>query len=151
MADCTGTAVPLLKLTATKERCVKAFSEPLTTPDGVAKFVRKAFPCAAQEHFVAIFLDAKNSVLGAQEVSRGGLASTSVDPKVLFAGALLVGATGLIVSHNHPSDNAEPSQQDDAMTDLLVRAARYLSIAIVDHIIVGPTKDYSYREHGRLR
>ena len=134
-ASCTG--VPMLKLYMSLERCTAGErGMKLSTPQAIADFVREHLGCSAREHFMAIYLGPRNNVLGVQEVSIGGIDQAQVDPRVLFAGAVSVGASGMIICHNHPSGDATPSQMDISLTRQLVDGGRLLLVKVVDHLII---------------
>lgn len=84
---------------------------------------------------------AKNRVIGIVEVHRGGLVSSMADPAQVFKPAILANATGIIVAHNHPSGDCEPSGADRDVTEKLRQVGELLDIPVVDHIIVGHTGD----------
>jgi DNA repair protein RadC len=105
---------------------------------------------ADQEHFILLALDTKLAVTGYKIVSWGGMASTVVDPRIVFRSALLLGAASVLVAHNHPSGVAEPSAEDRALTRTLVAAGNVLDLRVQDHVIVGRDV-YSFAQHGELR
>lgn len=102
------------------------------------------------ESFYAIFLDSNNGVKGYIKVSSGGVANVIVDPKIVFCSALKCLATGIIVSHNHPSGVLRPSNDDRVLTQKLSAGAKLLDIRLVDHIIVGSNRYYSFLDKGEL-
>ncbi|MGL5890138.1 MAG: RadC family protein [Bacteroidia bacterium] len=104
----------------------------------------------SHEEFWILYVNGKNEVFRREQVSRGGLTSTVVDPKVLFKKAIQQGASGLILVHNHPSGSSAPSQEDTRLTMRLWQAGRLLDIDIIDHIIIGNTSYYSFADEGRL-
>jgi DNA repair protein RadC len=91
----------------------------------------------AQERFVAMLLDAKKRLISVVTVADGSVNSCAVDPKLLFAAALVGGANSVLVAHNHPSGSSSPSEQDLDLTRALVAAGKLLCLPVVDHIIVG--------------
>jgi DNA repair protein RadC len=97
-----------------------------------------------KEYFVAVFLNNANKVIGWQLVSEGGINCTIVDIRVLFSAALLVGASKIIVAHNHPSGDKKPSVHDIELTKRIVEAGKILNITILDHIIITDMKNYDY-------
>lgn len=109
-------------------------------------------PCEVDvtESFYVIFLDSSNGVKGYVKVSGGGVANVIVDPKIVFCSALKCLASGIIVSHNHPSGVPRPSNEDRVLTQKLSAGAKLLDIRLVDHIIVGLNRYYSFRDHGEL-
>ena len=102
---------------------------------------------ADQEHFIIFSLDSKNQVRGYKIITSGGQNSASPDPKIIFRNALLLGACGIILTHNHPSGDAEPSEEDLGFTKKLEQAGKMIDIDILDHLILGNTKYYSFKEN----
>lgn len=95
-----------------------------------------------RESFKILLLNRSNRVKGVFEVSKGGLNSTVVDPKIVFSVALKTLASGIILCHNHPSGNVKPSNEDIALTKKLKEAGKYLDIDVLDHIIITPDRSY---------
>jgi DNA repair protein RadC len=117
----------------------------------VAGFVNLHYGCRPQEHFLSLFLSSASEIIGVQEISMGSLASTEVDPRVVFAGALASGAPSIIICHNHPSGSIEPSQADVHLTQQLVNGGRLLAIKVLDHVIVGRGGGhFSFAENDRM-
>lgn len=104
----------------------------------------------AEEHFVAIALDAKFRVIAQLEIARGGLTACSLGPSDVFRALLREAAAAAIVVHNHPSGDASPSPQDLEFTARLVEAGQILGLRIVDHIIVGRDGHFSFVDAGLL-
>lgn len=101
-----------------------------------------------REEFVILLLNRANHVLGWFLVSIGGVASTVVDPKVIFSVALKCNASGIILAHNHPSGNLNPSDADLNLTKKLKNAGQILEIQILDHIIITTESYYSFADEG---
>lgn len=89
-----------------------------------------------QEEFKVLLLSRSNTVLGIYNLSKGGIAGTVVDVKLLFAVAIKSKASGFILAHNHPSGNLKPSINDINLTKKIREASKYLDIELIDHIIV---------------
>ena len=126
---------------------------PVTNPDSAADVCRKCFESDMidwREEFIVIALNRANKVLGFYKISSGGVAGTVADPKVIFQFALLCNASRLILSHNHPSGNLEPSRGDRDITEKLVSAGRMLDIEVLDHIIITSEGYRSFSEEGWL-
>ncbi|HOW26020.1 MAG TPA: JAB domain-containing protein [Bacteroidales bacterium] len=102
------------------------------------------------EEFLVLCLNRANHVLGYSRISRGGIAGTVADPKVIFQIALKANATSLILSHNHPSGNPEPSESDKALTKKLVDAGKVLEIHVLDHVIMTSESYFSFADEGIL-
>jgi DNA repair protein RadC len=88
------------------------------------------------EEFKILLLDNQNACLGISHVSTGGINNCLVDPRIVFAIALKAAATQIILAHNHPSGNPNPSKEDIILTQQMVEAGRLLSIKVPDHFIL---------------
>lgn len=95
-----------------------------------------------------LLFDRRNQVIGVHKISEGGIAGTVCDPKLVFSVALKSLASGIILSHNHPSGIPEPSQMDIQLTKRLKEAGKLLEITILDHIIVCEDKHFSFADQG---
>ncbi|MEE9145791.1 MAG: JAB domain-containing protein [Candidatus Tectomicrobia bacterium] len=103
-----------------------------------------------REHFIVLLLDRKNNVTGINTVAIGSLSATVVHPREVFTPAILDKAAAIILAHNHPSGDPAPSPEDKAMTRKLVEAGKILGIQVLDHIIVGDERAYSFADEGCL-
>jgi DNA repair protein RadC len=103
------------------------------------------------EEVVLLCLSQAKKLLGYYKVSSGGIAGTVLDARVVFTTALnCAGTTSIILAHNHPSGNLNPSPQDDNMTRKIADAGELLDITLLDHLIVTSDGYYSYLDEGRL-
>jgi len=98
------------------------------------------------EEFKIILLNTNNRVLGIADISKGGVSGTLIDPKIVFAIALKTNSSKLILSHNHPSGNLNPSNADIAITKKLKEGARLLDIEVCEHIIISNYGYYSFAD-----
>ena len=103
-----------------------------------------------QEHFLVMYLNQSNHVLDVKCISNGGTTHVIADPKIIFKNALSLGATCIVLGHNHPSGNPRPSEDDRLLTKKIVAAGKLLDIAVIDHIIIGNERYYSFRDHGEM-
>lgn len=103
-----------------------------------------------RESFWALYTSRCNEVIAVFKVSTGGVSGTVVDSKVLFSQALLCGASGLIIAHNHPSGNSNPSEQDIRLTKNIVAAGKVLEIAVLDHLILYKDTYMSFADSGYM-
>jgi DNA repair protein RadC len=103
-----------------------------------------------QELVAVAYLNTANKVLGVYVHSIGSISSASVDVRLVLAGALQMGAVGLILCHNHPSGNLKPSDADKTMTKQLIKATSYHNINVLDHIIITKESHFSFAENGLL-
>ena len=102
------------------------------------------------EEFWIILLNTANRVIGKHKLSKGGRAGTVVDVKILFEEVLSYKATSVILTHNHPSGNLKPSDQDRVLTKRISEAGKLLDIKILDHLIFSDTSYYSFSDEGEL-
>lgn len=118
-----------------------------------AKMFRASFEpgeIEMQEYFKVVYLSRSHKALGIHTLSMGGSDATVVDMKILFSGALLAKASGIIVCHNHPSGQLRPSAQDDSLTKRIGECAKMLEIKLLDHIILAADSYYSYSDEGKI-
>jgi DNA repair protein RadC len=102
------------------------------------------------EESAMIILNRANEIIGYSKISSGGTAGTVVDAKVIFTKALLAGGHSIILAHNHPSGNLEPSEQDIKLTKQLVKAGDVLDIRVLDHLILTDKGYYSMSDKGLI-
>jgi len=103
------------------------------------------------EEFWLLLLNRANRVIRKQQISLGGVHGTVADPKIIFKVALEDLASGIIVAHNHPSGNLNPSQQDIDLTKKLKEAGKLLEIQLLDHLIVAGRNYYSFADEGLIQ
>jgi DNA repair protein RadC len=101
------------------------------------------------EHFKVMLLNRANRVLGIIEISTGGMAGTIADPKVIFMAAIK-SAASIVLAHNHPSANLQPSQADINLTRKLKSGGELLDIAVLDHLIISSEGFYSFADEGLI-
>jgi len=102
------------------------------------------------EEFWIILLKRSNEVILKQMISQGGVSGTVVDAKIIFKKALEEMASGLILIHNHPSGNIQPSNEDIALTRKIMSGGKSLDINLLDHLIVADNSFYSFADEHRL-
>ena len=102
------------------------------------------------EEFWILLLNRANRVIGKERISLGGVAGTVVDAKIIFKRALSRLACGIILCHNHPSGNLEPSRADLEITRKLKRAGETLEINILDHLIIAEKGYFSFADEGKM-
>jgi DNA repair protein RadC len=109
----------------------------------VAGLLRPLLEHETSERFVALLLNGKHRVQGFAEVSRGTLTSSLVHPREVFSPAIRELAAAVIVAHNHPSGDPEPSLEDIEVTKRLHEAGKILGVPLLDHIIVGEAGSFT--------
>ena len=141
-----------VKATYCKKDKLKSFK--VSSSQDVNECVRALFPVdlSIRESFIALYLNRTNRTIGYAVISIGGTSETICDPKVVFQHALLCNASAVILIHNHPSGNIKPSDADIRLTKKLKQAGEFLSLGILDHIIIAPEKNsfYSFADNGIL-
>ena len=135
-----------------KESSVYCKSNELSSPERAAEFARSLFyeftenevRCMPRECMIVCCVDTKCKPTIIEHVSVGTANSALVDMKSIFMSAILSNADGIFIFHNHPSGSAEPSIQDNLITNKIKEAGTILDIKLLDHIIVGDSEYYSY-------
>jgi len=121
----------------------------VNSPEATFEFARKIYEQLDddQEHCTVLFVNSKNRITGFKTIFSGGQNFAQVDPKIIFRNALLFGAVSIILIHNHPSGDVEPSEDDLEMTHKLKLAGEFLNIKVLDHIIISQDSFYSMARH----
>lgn len=122
----------------------------LSDPSAAHLFLRSELRDHPHEVFAALFLDNQCRLIEFQPMFHGTNSHTTVYPRELIRKALSVNASALIVAHNHPSGDAEPSDQDRTMTQHLYEALSVVGIRLVDHIVIGDNQCVSFAHRGWL-
>lgn len=122
----------------------------LTSPQKVADYLREKLGREKKEHFVVLLLDSQNSLIRINDISIGTLNETLVHPREVFEPAVRLLAARIIVAHNHPSGDLEPSGEDLKLTQRLLSVGELTGIPVIDHFIVSSTGYISLKEKGLL-
>lgn len=120
----------------------------LNSPSAVRDYLSLSLGNRPHEVFTVLFLDSQNRVIKAEEMFRGTLTQASVYPREVVKRALELNAAGVILSHNHPSGVAEPSQADRWLTEQLKTVLGLVDVKVLDHFIVAGSKGFSFTERG---
>jgi DNA repair protein RadC len=118
----------------------------IDSPDLAASALGHDLMWQAQERFAVVLLDVKNQLIGTKIITVGTATETLAHPREIFREAIKQGATKLIIGHNHPSGNLEPSPDDLHLTEQLLQGAQYLDIPLLDHLILGNGNHQSLRQ-----
>lgn len=102
------------------------------------------------EKFMVLYLNRSNAIMGWSRISTGGLSGTVVDPKVIYQIALKANASCIILAHNHPSGNTQPSEQDLKLTKQIVQGGKFLELPVLDHLILTSETYLSFADEGLL-
>ena len=115
----------------------KIFEKTIKNPSDIAEYYLNKLRDHKKEHLFAVFLDSKNKIIKDEIISIGTLNSSLVHPREVFKEAIRNSANSVILIHNHPSGNCEPSDEDIFVTDKLKDAGRLIGIEVLDHIVIG--------------
>jgi DNA repair protein RadC len=122
----------------------------MTSPRVVAEYLLPQFGNRRVEQFGVLLLDTKHRVLRSTVLSVGTLDASIVHPREVFREAVAGGAAAIVVFHNHPSGDPEPSPEDTRLTERLMAAGVLMGISVLDHVILGDARYFSYREKGSI-
>lgn len=142
--------IPVYKVMLVKESQQTSYVKKITRPDDIYEIAKSYLSGVDREHFVVLMLDTKNQIIGINTVAIGILNSCPVHPREVFKPAIVAGANGVILVHNHPSGELTPSQDDLLLTKRLQEAGSILGIKVIDHIILGDECYLSLKERGQI-
>ncbi len=129
----------------------KAMERPkMDSAEAVYQYMRPKMQDLAEEEAWVLLMNQNFKLLKCMQLSHGGLTETAVDVRVIIKQALLCNATVVCLCHNHPSNHAHPSSNDNAITKRLKEACRLMRLYLLDHVIVTENGYYSYSEQGKL-
>jgi DNA repair protein RadC len=116
----------------------------------IAQYLQALLKDYAYEVFAVVFLNRANKINHFEIISRGGITGTIADPRIILKKALEEDATSIVLCHNHPSGNLQPSRSDEELTKKIREAASYFDIKVIDHIIVSEDGFYSFADEGMI-
>lgn len=122
----------------------------ISKPQDIFNLMKASFQDLDREHFKVIHLNTKNHVLKIETTAIGILSSSPVHPREVFKEAIKMNSAGIILTHNHPSGDPTPSQDDLLLTSRLREAGDILGIQVIDHIIFGDNRYVSLKERGQI-
>ena len=124
----------------------------VTSPQAAHELIQMVLDLnsSAVEKFGIITLNTKHAIAGIHIISIGTLNSSIVHPRDIFTAAVLNNASGIVLFHNHPSGDPEPSREDIETTQRLISAGEIMGIKVLDHVIVGENRYCSFKERGLI-
>jgi DNA repair protein RadC len=140
-----------VKVQLVREGPASEYGSRLSNSEDVAKLVGPELRRADREHFLSVLLNTKNVPIGVDEVSIGTLDHSIVCPRELFKSAILGSAAAIILVHNHPSGDPEPSAEDLELTKRMRRAGKLIGIRVLDHVIITGNEHLSFLDRGLMK
>jgi len=151
MGEASAAALKIVQVAAQRLTRAEVVDRPvLSNWEALMGYLNAVMAREKIEQVRILYLDSRNRLIADEAQTRGTVNHTPVYPREVMKRALELQASALIISHNHPSGDPEPSRDDVAMTETIVGAARVLSIAVHDHVIVGNGRYFSFRREGLL-
>ena len=151
LSDATVAALKIAQATALRLLETRIEGQPvLSSWDALGDYLHAAMAHARIEEVRILFLNAKNMLIANEALWQGSVDEASVHVREVIARAIALGATAIIIVHNHPSGDPTPSQQDIRLTRDLVEAGRHMKVTVHDHVIVGTEGRTSMRAMGLI-
>ncbi|WP_027092679.1 RadC family protein [Cohnella thermotolerans] len=122
----------------------------ITRPQDAADLLMEEMRHLREEHFVCLFLNTKNQVIGRQTLSIGSLNASVVHPREVYRAAIRRSSASILCAHNHPSGDPTPSSEDIQLTRRLAEAGKLIGIELLDHLVIGDNRFISLKETGCL-
>src|SRR5262247_794647 len=144
--------IPVYRVSLVRESRLHCYHKQIRSSADASTLLHTYLADVDREHFVVLMLDQKNKVIGIHTVSIGSLTASVVHPRECFKPAILSNAAAIILAHNHPSGQPQPSQEDRVLTVRLVAAGKLLGISVLDHVIIGDGTSayFSFADEGLL-
>lgn len=143
----------LIAITEMAKRCLRqdlAAGNFLRDPAAVVEYLSMGFHDKKTEVLKVIFLGKTNRIVGEEDFVGGTADKALVNVRAVMRRAVEKGAVGILLAHNHPSGRIEPSKEDRLLTEELVKMGKTLAVNVLDHLIIGDNRYYSFKEHGDL-
>ncbi|PKE62288.1 JAB domain-containing protein [Macrococcoides caseolyticum] len=142
--------IDIVKIQQIKEGSIHYAKRKISSPRDAADIARQYSPSSDREELILICLNTKNEPTHITTVSVGSLNSSIISPREVYKTAILANSNSILLLHNHPSGDTEPSHEDILATQRLLEAGSLMGIELLDHIIFTPDSHLSIRESGRL-
>jgi len=144
--------VPVYRICLVREGRVSCYNNQIRSAVDAATLLHTYLVDVDREHFVIVLLNQKNRIIGIHTVSTGSLTASIVHPREVFKCAILSNAASIVLGHNHPSSDCQPSREDRSITTRLVECGKLLGINVLDHIIIGDGTSayFSFADEGLL-
>ncbi len=141
--------IPLVRLEMVQDRKIPYNADKLDCPEKVAELAMKIIGTADREYVLVISVNSKCLPVALEITSIGSVNAAFMEPREIFKHAIISNAVGILLVHNHPSGDCEPSKEDKDVTQRIRKAGELLGIQVYDHVIIGNEKYYSFRERNQ--
>lgn len=142
--------VDIVSIQMVREKSIKYAERRIGTPASAYSFLKDIFNNADREMFVVLCLNTKNEPTHINICHVGTLNTSLVHPREVLKPAILSNSSSIIVAHNHPSGDITPSEEDEKVTTRLKEACEIIGIPLLDHLILGDDKYYSFKENFKI-
>ena len=145
--------IPVYRVCLVREGRVSYYNQQIRSAVDASTLLHTYLADVDREHFVVLMLDQKNKVIGINTVSIGSLTASIVHPREVYKPLILSNAASVILGHNHPSGQPQPSQEDRVLTVRLAAVGKLLGISVLDHVIIGDGTSayFSFADEGLLQ
>jgi DNA repair protein RadC len=134
--------IPVYRVTLVREGKMPTYESRIRSSATAHTVLQEYLDGVDREHFVVMLLDQKNQAIGLHTVSIGSLTASIVAPREVFKVAILANCANILLAHNHPSGDPQPSKEDRAITQRLKEAGALLGINVLDHLVIGAEGRY---------
>ncbi len=134
----------------TEKENTKQKEKPVTSPEDAVKLIRAKMEDTSIENFYVLSFDVRNKLIGIDQISKGTVSASLVHPRETFKSAIRKHAAQIMIAHNHPSGDTEPSEDDIKITKRISEAGKIMGIELMDHIIVTKNDFYSFKHNGLI-
>ncbi len=143
-------AIPRYRVMLVKESLAYASAVTIRDSQSAYRLLVPLFEGLDREHFMIVGLDARHAVIGINTVSIGSVTLSIVHPREVFKPLILMNASAVVLVHNHPSGDSTPSPEDRALTRRLKDTGELVGITVLDHVVLGEDRYYSFADHQEL-
>lgn len=142
--------IPIVRVQLVREKSLATYAQKINSAGEAYEVVKPLIGQADREYFLVLCLDTRNKINAVNVVSVGTVNVSPIHPREVFKAAILANATSVILAHNHPSGDPEPSPEDIQVTGQLVQVGKILGIEVLDHIIVGDEGYFTFKRKGLI-
>jgi DNA repair protein RadC len=135
-------SIPIYRVTLVREGKMPTYESRIRSSANAYSVLQEYLDGVDREHFVVMLLDQKNCAIGLHTVSIGSLTASIVAPREVFKVEILANCANILLAHNHPSGDCQPSREDRAITQRLKEAGALLGINVLDHLVIGADGRY---------